>query len=189
MRRMSALVVVLMLSGFAFAQPSAIDLGTLTGDVQVTGSIAPNEIVWYTFNLPGDALMADGTYLDIDSNDSGFDTEIGLYDDIGLLVDDNDDDGFGLQSVLTFGSGSELELGDPFNLGGNGIAEGENGDLSAGVYYVGLGEFNVDWGETDWGAVSTGTDTGGEYVLTLRTNIPEPASLLLLGFGLLLRRR
>ncbi len=188
MKRISAIALMLALSGFAFAQPAAIDLGTLTGDVQVTGTNNPGEIVWYMFNLPGDALMADGTYLDIDSNDSAFDTELGLYTDIGALVDNNDDDGFSLQSCLTFGSGSGLELGDSYNLGGNGLAEGENGDLMAGTYYVALGQYNTTFGADNWDVSTTGS-SGGDYVVTFHTNIPEPASLLLLGLGALLRRR
>jgi hypothetical protein len=191
MVRKLAVCLTLCTATIAYAQPAAIDLGTITGDTQVSGPIAPNEVIWFMMDVPVDATLAGGTYIDYNTNLSDFDTEIGLYDAIGNLVANNDDDGIGLASTLTFGSGSGLMLGDSFNLGGNGLAEGENGDLPAGTYYLALGEFNVTFNPTNWDVISDGVDVGGIYTLDIYTNVPEPASLSLMALGALalLRRR
>jgi hypothetical protein len=162
--------------------PVAEDLGELTLPVTSdTGALASGEVKWYKFDI------SDVPYLDITSNDTLFDTEIGLYTDTGALVAANDDDGFGLQSTLTFGTGSGLTLGDSYNLGGNGIAEGENGPIGAGTYYLALGGYNTTFGASGW-EVSPGS-ASGDYVVTFY--VPEPASLALLAMGCLalIRRR
>lgn len=178
-----ALATAMMAASAANAVPVVIeDLGPLlAGDTVRNGSIGANEVIWYSFTL--------GTagYLDIDTNGSNGDTEIGLYSDAGNRIANDDDDGVGLDSVLSFGTGSGLALGDAFNLGGNGLAEGEDGALGPGTYFLALGEFNVIFNDTGFDAVSTGFDTGLNYTLTFRTDvapIPLPAALPLLAFGI-----
>lgn len=178
--------VASLFSVSAMAVPVVVaDLGNLNGDTTgITGTLAANEVQWYSFT-------ADGfTYLDITTiADSSLDTEIGLYDAAGNRIANDDDDGTGLRSTLSFGVGSGLMLGDPFNLGGDGIANGEDGPLAAGTYYIAVGEFNVTFNDTGFDAVSTGFDTGGTYALDIYTDatvaaVPEPSALLLMGVGL-----
>lgn len=170
----------------AGAVPATVaDLGALNGDSgAIVGTHVANVIQWYSF-------MADGfTYLDITTNGSAFDTEIGLYDAAGNRVGNDDDDGLGLDSTLSFGAGSGMALGDPFNLGGDGIANGEDGALAAGLYYLAIGEFNTTFNATGFSVVTDGFDSGGDYTINIFTDarpvaaIPEPAALLLLGLGL-----
>ena len=165
--------------------PPATDLGSLNGDTSLSVTVAPNEVAWFSFLLDG------ATYLDITTSfGAGPDSEMGLFSATGALIANDDDDGVGLLSTLSFGTGSGLMLGDSFNLGGDGIANGEDGPLAAGLYYLALGEFNVDFAD-GFVADSTGIDAGGTWTLDFFTDasapiaMPEPMSLLLVGAGLL----
>ncbi len=186
----------------ATAQAVVIDLGVLPSPSRVpttlTGSIAPNELVYVTFTLPTSIDASEGDYLDITSNGTDFDTEIGLYAGSifnaasTVLVGNDDDDGIGVDSTLSFGVGSGMMLGDSFNLGGDGIADGEDGPfLAAGQYTAVLGEFQVVFGPTVDTAVSSGIDVGGDYVLNFFIAIPEPTTAAMAGLGglAMLRRR
>ncbi|MFG0327175.1 MAG: PEP-CTERM sorting domain-containing protein [Phycisphaerales bacterium JB037] len=185
MKRTAFALTTVLLAGAAHAQPSATDLGLLTGDFSTVISIDPNEVRWFRFEVGQGATLGSGLYLDAttSSTATSIDTEIGLYDALGNRVANDDDNGIGLSSTLSFGDGSGMMLGDSFNLGGDGLANGENGDLPAGVYYLAVGEFNVDFNDTNWDVVSTGTDTGGSIEVSIFTNTPAPGSLALLGLG------
>lgn len=183
----TAILTVALLGGAAAAQPASINLGNLNGDLTFSGNLAPNELVWFSFDVG-----STGTYIDFTTSfNSDFDTELGLYDAAGNRVANDDDDGIGLTSTLTFGAGSGLLLGDLFNLGGDGIANGEDGAmLGAGTYFLVLGEFQVNHGDTNFDVTSTGTDVGGAYELNIFTNVPTPGALSLLGVaGLVATRR
>ncbi len=185
MKKILATAAVAGLAGLASAQPGSFtDLGVITGDTSFDLQIAPNEVAWYRLEI--------GTVPYFDATTSGgntnIDTEMGLYDALGMLVANDDDNGVGLQSTLTFGTGSGLLLGDGFNLGGDGIADGENGPLGAGVYWLALGEFNVTFNPDSWDVISDGTDTGGTITLSIYT-VPAPASAALLGLGGLVATR
>ena len=60
------------------------------------------------------------------------------------IIGFDDDDGIGLLSVLSFGTGSGQTLGDGFNLGGDGIANGEDGALAGGSYILAIGAFDLN---------------------------------------------
>lgn len=192
MKKVAVMALGLMFSGAAYAVPTTVaDLGALDGDTTISGSLAVNGVNWYSFEA------SSFSYLDI-ATMSSLDTEIGLYDSLGNLIANDDDDGVGLLSVLSFGTGSGLMLGDGFNLGGDGIANGEDGGLGDGLYYLAIGEFNTTFGATGFDVVSDGPDTGGDYQITFYTDataptgVPVPATLALLGIGLIgfgIRRR
>ena len=112
----------------AAVQPSAIDLGVLGGP---------------------------GNYV-IDSLGSDFDTELGLYDQAGNLIANNDDFG-GLQSLIDV-------AGDTAFLG-----------LDPGTYFVALGGFNTAYGTTDFG-VTAGT-AAGDYELAINGNMLSSGTL------------
>jgi hypothetical protein len=134
------------------AAPTAEALGNIAADrtAEYTPT-APGQIKWYTFNTPA-VTRAGNRYLDIHTNNATMgDTEIGIYRDSGVLVVADDDDGVGLKTLISFGVGSGQVLGD-----GAGGTEGIDGELTAGLYYMAVGPFNVTYG-ADFGAGSTGT--------------------------------
>ncbi len=161
----------------------------------VTGTFGVGEGATIVFTTTG---ASGPIYLDMTSNGSTdviggnpADTELGLYLGTGAgatLVANDDDNGIGLSSVLTFGAGSGLMLGDPFNLGGDGIANGEFGNLAAGTYTLVIGEFNTTFGAT-LGATTFGNEAV-DYRVEFFTNdagfsiAPEPTSLMVWGMGL-----
>ena len=115
----------------------------------VTGFFDIGEVAVIEFCITNDISINE--FLDMTSNGStddagggGADTELLLFSGFGsgaTFVLSDDDDGIGVASTLTFGSGSGLLLGDSFNLGGDGIANGEDGLLAAGDYSLVVGEF------------------------------------------------
>ncbi len=187
MKKTLAIALVAGISTVAVAQPSTIhDFGAVNGSADFTTSIGAAEVQWLSVVLGGGA-----TYLDLTTSigASNIDTEIGLYDAGGNLVGTDDDDGIGLLSTLSFGTGSGLELGDPWNLGGDGFANGEDGPLPGpGTYYIAIGAFNTTFGSTAFDVTSTSSAVG-DITVTVFSNVPAPASAALLGFGALAATR
>ncbi|MEO1715938.1 MAG: PEP-CTERM sorting domain-containing protein [Planctomycetota bacterium] len=141
-------------------QPDAIDLGVL-GD--------------------------EGNFV-IDTFNSDFDTELGLYDQAGDLVAINDDAVAGV-----FGP-SEIDVADDTLFDG----------LGAGEYFIALGGFNIIYGASDFDAQPDAGlgSAGGNFVVSVDgtevatgvhpelsitwlkfTVVPAPASAALLGLG------
>lgn len=124
---------------------------------------------------------ADGDLFTITTDGSNFDTEIGLFDSLGALIEIDDDDGEGTRSLITR-------------------------NLAEGTYYVAAGGFNTTFA-AGW-SVSGGTAAGDlifdvNGLTDMRTTaagdvnwycfevVPEPGTALLLAFGVvgLIRRR
>ncbi len=192
----------------AAATPTVVfDFGELTDGASFSGALAPNEIAWFSFTL------SSGTFVDITTAlgaNSLFqeDTLIGLYDNDGNLIAFDNDDGFDgdgadsdvfggdgvfetspFRSTLSFGTGSGEVLGDPTDLGGDGIANGEDGALPFSIrYFVAVGEFDVMFGETDFDVVSSDADLGGDFTLSFLTDniseVPIPGGALFMISGL-----
>jgi len=175
---------------------------TAMADEFFSGTFGGGEFATIELSLSQD--LTGPLYFDIDSNGStdvagggAADTELLLFAGLGstaTFIVSDDDDGVGLSSVLTFGAGSGQMLGDSFNLGGDGIADGEDGFLAAGDYTLIVGEFSTadppgGFGATLQSFIDNG-DFGDEavnYSVTVSHNlsaIPEPSTAaLLLGFG------
>jgi hypothetical protein len=127
-----------------------------------TGTLAPGTHQWFRFNFGGGSGFA------IDTEGSTFlpsnDTELALFDAQGFLLEEDDDGGTGLLSLITSPAG-----------------------LPAGTYYLAIGGFNTIWGD---GFQATGGSNGGPFVINGLNTIPEPGTLGLLGAaGLLALRR
>lgn len=155
----------------------------LTADASATHT--GGAIKWYKFSHTG-ASNGFGTFLDIDTEGSNFDTEIGLYDALGNLLGNDDDDGSGTRSQLTYGlTNPTRTIGS--SVGGNG----RDGSLSEGTYYLAVGGFNTTFAG-GFNVTTTSTNTTGVANVNFRTNaVPEPGTIAALGLGViaLMRRR
>ncbi|MEM6398530.1 MAG: DVUA0089 family protein, partial [Bacteroidota bacterium] len=109
-------------------------------------TIEPNQVIWFELSVDGV-----GNSFSIDTEGSSVDTEIGLYDSNGFLIENNDDNGGG-------GTWSLINTAT----------------LPAGVYYLAIGEFNVNFDDFSFGVESTGTDTGGSIFLSIALSCNEP---------------
>lgn len=187
------------------AQPvTFFDLGTITSsatpysvaDRTVGVDLAGTSIVWLRFDFPN-VTSASGFYFDIDvfsTNTAIPDTEIGLYSNTGALIGNDDDDGHGFMSALTFGNTTPRTMpSDPNGATGGLAANGRDGNIGPGRYWLAVGLWNTTFGASNWDVSSTSTGAANTALVNFRTDapVPEPASIaaLALGAGALLRRR
>ncbi len=158
-------------AGAAGTAPPATNLGILTASnsplLTAVGALGANQVKWYRFDLPQNIGTAFGsTYLDaFTSGTSGFDTEIGLYNDLGYLVGTDDDGDDALFSALSFGAGVNPASGD-----GEAFVGQDGGSLPAGTYYVAVGEFDAIFANA-FGATALSPGSAGTVNLNLRTNL------------------
>ncbi len=169
MKTIITIAAITAMAGTAAAQPTVfLDLGVIGGEGN------------YTFDTNGSFMTSSGFDMD---------TELGLWDNAGMLLGNDDDGGDGLWSLI-------------------------NIDLTAGMYWLGGSEFNSDfadgWAMTgsqfepgEFGEINMNIntvfagsqtagnlDTGYEPVVWFKvTVVPAPASLALLGLGGLVATR
>jgi hypothetical protein len=183
----------------AFAQPANYtDLGVIgdttanynTPDFTTNSTVGTNVINWYRFQILG-ATGATGSFFDIDLFATGatlqLDSEIGIYDSVGNMIANDDDDGHSLRSALTFGNTTPRAMPpDPFGFTNGLAANGRDGNLTAGVYWLAIGQFDTVFNATNWDVTSTAGGAGNTVAVNFRTDVvPEPASLAALGLGAL----
>lgn len=148
----------------AFAQPPCVNLGALnypSTTVNATVNVpAPGAVRWVCFSIPG-VDRAACQYLDIAASAgapalSSNDSEIGLYNGAGNRIADDDDDGPGNYSALSFG------LQAPTRPNGTGLAHnGRDGALlPPGVYYLSVSGFNTTFGAAGWAVTTASTAIG-----------------------------
>jgi hypothetical protein len=160
----SAAAAVLFCGGLASAQPLSMDIGLVTPPgysnyIAVGGGM----VTWIRMEIP-EASVCQLRYLDINTNASGIeDSEIALYDSVGNLIASDDDDGAGTWSALSFGVPTPLR---PLT-GGGRDADGRDGPLPAGVYYLALAEFNSDFLPTNWEVIPSSEGFGGGVQVTI----------------------
>ncbi|MFT3686799.1 MAG: GC-type dockerin domain-anchored protein [Phycisphaerales bacterium] len=124
-----------------------------------------------------------GAYLDIDTEPFGGpgsdggpaigsinDTELGLYDNDGAFKVTDDDDGSDYHTQLTFGDSGSPRAAFPGSPNVGLAANGRDGALTAGTYYLAVGCFNSTF-NTFFDAFSTSA-AAGTIQVNFRTNIP-----------------
>lgn len=174
--------------------PSAIDLGALpVGVTSRSGTLAStNRVQWYKFTTGAAASSGLGTFLDIDTELSALtpsnDTEIGLFNEFGVLVGSDDDDGSGLLSQLTYGAGTR-PAAPPTGGGTLGLTyDGRDGSLPAGTYYLAVASFNSTFASGF--SVTAGTSNTGPFTININTTaVPAPGALALIAVGGVFARR
>jgi YD repeat-containing protein len=187
------LVVVNSLTsgGSQVIAPNAIDLGTIVNtyesyfvpDLSTNVNITKiGDVVWYKFTLPANLNPSTRNFLDIATVPSGAsstfpgdDSEIGLYASDGSLIADDDDDSVGGYGQLSFGNAlpsfsSRGPLGE-IGFAAGSEAEGNDGPLSAGTYYLAVGGYNTSFGIRGFD-VSSSSSALGSFDLEFRTDIP-----------------
>jgi hypothetical protein len=192
--------------GDTVAQAPAVftDLGTLAYGQTITrsDSLAGGEVRWYKVVLPS-ATAAAGTFVDIDTEGSllapANDTRLRLYGVNGAIqsvvsipdgaqpannVLNDDDDGSGLLSQFTFGTGSPARPAV-----GDGLAyNGRDGALRPGIYYIAASSVPttpvnyIISGAANFGTTSTSGNTG---TLGLRLSAGTTANTSPTGTGVL----
>lgn len=181
MNRVVTIAAFAGLSSVALAgTPSTVaDFGLVVGTASASATIPAFEVdvFWISFDLDGSE-----TYLDITTAfGSGLtDTEIGVFDSAGNVLGSNDDHNliFGLQSLLSYGTGSGMAYDGGNSAGGDGAM------LGAGTYYVAFGGFDTTF-SSNFGASSTYFDfDDAPMTLSIFTNnVPTPGAVSLLAIG------
>ncbi|HYF15660.1 MAG TPA: choice-of-anchor X domain-containing protein [Phycisphaerales bacterium] len=144
---------------------SSANMGLMVDDA----SLAAGQIRWFSFELCQDVAAADSEWFDvvasgaISGGSNPNDTEIGIYRANGTRVDDDDDDGVLAGSALSYGTGSGATQGGTGTTDTTPVlANGRDGaaDLTAGTYYVAIGNYNVTFGATAFNVTTTGAGAG-----------------------------
>ncbi|MCA3005010.1 MAG: hypothetical protein LW650_10995 [Planctomycetaceae bacterium] len=165
-----------------YAVRDFVDLGTVSLGTPITAasrSFSSNEVLWYRFTLAND-ITNPCSYLDIHNRGSvsgtGTDVELGLYRADGTFVDSSDDwNGVG-PSMLTFGRTSPTRLyNTPGTFNWTVGANGTDGPLPAGTYYIAMGAWNVNFNASNFDVEATSANAGTMEVSILSGLSSEPA--------------
>ncbi len=148
------------ISYFVAAPPASFtDLGTATCvGASGTATIATaGEVQWFKVTLPAAVAGAGtGSFVDMWTVSTGTisDTEMGLYDNSGAKIAEDDDQGNGVKSTLSFGDTNSRVHPD----GGDALI-GQDGALAGGVYWLAVAGYNVTF-TAGWQVTTTSTALG-----------------------------
>jgi hypothetical protein len=162
--------------------------------VTTTGNLAgTNDIAWFRFVAPA-SLTGNGA-LDIDFTGTSLspdnDTDVGLYNSTGTLVDSDDNDGEGSLSQFSYGAGWRTPTG-----GDAAAFRGQDGTISTTVtttgivpgntYYLGVGGATAVTHATTWdSSAGTSATNSGPITVRLRTwDASAPIQLPVVNFDL-----
>jgi hypothetical protein len=150
--------------------PSANDLGALAnGLTSNTSALAAGETKWYRLEV-GDATDAAETFLDLDCEGSTVaDLTMALYAADGTRLAVDLEDGSGTLPQLTYGICRRAAIGDGRQY------DGRDGELAAGVYYVGIGANGVNF-QSCFNVTNTTTDVG-DVTFNVTTNASPAGSV------------
>ncbi|QOI99122.1 MAG: hypothetical protein HRU70_00900 [Phycisphaeraceae bacterium] len=118
----------------------AVDLGDVEDGTLIDRSdttTGTKAYQWYKFNLTVPVNSDEQRFLDMDSNATIFntgstDTEMAIFNDQGVLIAQDDDQGAFNSSLLSHGHDTR-----------GGEYDGQDPDLAAGIYYVVIAPYNA----------------------------------------------
>jgi len=150
----------LTVNNCASGEPATfIDLGAL-GATPVANeqSYAAGQIRWYKFSVGN--IADPNSYLDVWTSAGTApgtltDTEVGLFDSVGTLINTDDDDGDGLYSAQSFG---RVAPNRPA-VGASVAFNGRDGALAPGVYWLAVCEFSSTFA-SNWSVNVAPADAG-----------------------------
>jgi hypothetical protein len=189
----AASLALLACASTAIAQPAGVtvtDLGNFGSTVSTTQTrnitltpAAP--VAWFKIRVP--RIAPPNRYLDISTSGAGFgDSEIALFAADGTLIAEDDDDGAGNFSALSFGMVTPGAFGRPAPVAEVGQSAGDpnngrDGTLSglasierggtAGDYYIAVARFDSTFGN-NFGVVPPGGPLTLPTLLTVRMDTP-----------------
>jgi len=136
-----------------------------------TEALAANGVKWYCVTLASDVIDENNKFIDFDTETSGGDAAIGIYNAEGALIVSNDDSGSGTNAQLSFGLGRRAAQADGVQYDGRNFDDsvGAIRGLAAGTYYVAVAASSnvASFGD---GFSVTGNGTAGSVTLRVRTN-------------------
>jgi hypothetical protein len=184
MNAKTMILALMTVCGTALAQPASFtDLGNhaSTGAfTQPVTTLGVGDVQWFRIQL-GDATPAGG-YVDIWTTPTAnptpatdmTDTEIGLYQSDGSgagATYNDDDDGPGLWSALSFGSLASRGTTTYTGQGAGVDRNGRDGPLVAGVYYLAVVRYNATFA-AGFTVTPTSTSTQTTTLLNFDINVP-----------------
>ncbi|MEI7657349.1 MAG: hypothetical protein WCK33_04720 [Phycisphaerae bacterium] len=146
--------------------PNTVDLGCIPDAGLVRNdTLAAGGVKWYRICLNGDANINARQFFAVTSNGSSIDTAMALYNagtgTVAGLSGSDQDDGDGVNAMLTFGTGNHAAVGDGLSF------NGRDGQILAGEYYLAVAGGGASFGSS---YNVNGGSAAGNFRLNFTTN-------------------